>query len=117
MESGPAEKKIRLDAANARGVWNPRYIRTIELDTQDCKMTLLIEIYQYKTDLTVARRNPLAAVKNLLRIHQGGPACGGTLRPAIARLSSDHLDIAGSIEAVTRLRNSLEELLSYRAVY
>jgi hypothetical protein len=117
MELGPAEKKIRLDAANARGVWNPRYIRTIELDTQDCKMALLIGMYQYKTDLTVARSNPLAAVKSLLRIHQGGSACGGTLRPAIARLSSDHLDIAGSIEAVTRLRNSLEELLSYRAVY
>src|ERR1700724_2079806 len=36
---------------------------------------------------------------------------------AIARLSSDHLDVAGSIEAVIKLRNSLQELASYRTVY
>src|ERR1700716_658601 len=39
------------------------------------------------------------------------------MRPAIARLSSDHSDIAGSIEAVIKLRNSLQELVSYRTVY
>lgn len=100
---GPAHKRQRLDGTKSHAVWNDRRLHTIKLDPKTSKTPDL-------------GHGPFAVIKNLLRIRKDDSA-SGTMKPAIARVSAEHSDIAGCMELVSRFRSSLEELVSYKNVY